>query len=75
MVTKWKNIRYNVKGCDLRMRERIKDSRYGSGTIKKVEKSEEGYWLTVLFDDENIGEKKFLSFVNPLENKEDGGIA
>jgi len=57
------------------MRERITDPRYGIGTIKKVEKSEEGYWLTVLFDDENIGEKKFLSFVNPLENKEDGGIA
>lgn len=31
---------------------------------------EEGYWWTVLFDDDRIGEKKFLSFVNPMNEKE-----
>ena len=52
------------------MKDRIVCPDYGIGTISKVEKTEEGYWLTVLFDDESIGEKKFLSFVNPMNEKE-----
>ena len=52
------------------MKNRIFDPRYGAGIIKNVEETEEGYWLTVLFDYESIGEKKFLSFVNPMNEKE-----
>ena len=52
------------------MKNQIIDPRYGVGFIKKVEKNEEGYWLTILFDDEEVGEKKFLSFLNPMNNEE-----
>ena len=52
------------------MKKEIIDSKYGAGIINNVEETEEGYWLTVLFDDESIGEKKFLSFVNPMNEKE-----
>lgn len=39
--------------------------RYGEGIVLAVEKSEEGYWVTVEF--EKIGEKKLLSLVDPRE--------
>ena len=58
------------EGERIHMKNRIFDPRYGAGIIKNVEETEEGYWLTVLFDDESIGEKKFLSFVNPMNEKE-----
>lgn len=51
------------------MKDRIVDPKYGKGTISKVEKSDVGYWVYVLFDDGT--EKKFLSFANPLEKRED----
>lgn len=38
---------------------------YGEGTIKNVEKTEDGYMVTVDFDE--VGEEKLLSFINPLE--------
>ena len=41
---------------------RITHPDYGIGTICKVEKAEEGYWVTVDFDE--VGEKKLLSFVD-----------
>ena len=44
---------------------RITHPEYGTGTILKVEKTEEGYWVTVDFD--KIGEKKLLSFVDPTK--------
>ena len=37
---------------------------YGIGTLMKVEKTEEGYWVTVEF--EEVGEKRLLSFVDPM---------
>ena len=49
------------------MSNKIIHPRYGAGTIIKVEKAEEGYWLTMLFDE--IGEKRMLSFINPLKKK------
>jgi hypothetical protein len=38
------------------------------GTVIKVEKTDEGYWLSVVFDDGT--EKNFLSFINPLDETE-----
>ena len=46
---------------------RITHPKYGTGTILKVEKTEEGYWVTVQFDE--AGEKKLLSFVDPTKEK------
>ena len=46
---------------------RITHTEYGTGTIRKVEKTEEGYWVTVDFDE--VGEKKLLSFVDPTKEK------
>ena len=37
---------------------RITHPEYGTGTILKVEKAEEGYWVTVDFDER--GEKKLI---------------
>ena len=45
--------------------KRITHPEYGTGTILKVEKTEEGYWVTVDFDE--VGEKKLLSFVDPTK--------
>ena len=45
--------------------KRITHPKYGTGTILKVEKAEEGYWVTVDFDE--VGEKKLLSFVDPTK--------
>ena len=45
--------------------KRITHPEYGTGTIRKVEKAEEGYWVTVDFDE--VGEKKLLSFVDPTK--------
>ena len=42
--------------------KRITHPTYGTGTIRKVEKTEEGYWTTVDFDE--VGEKKLMSFVD-----------
>ena len=47
------------------MGNKITHLRYGTGTIRKVEKTEEGYWVTVDFDE--VGEKKLLSFVYPTK--------
>ena len=64
-----KKIRLYIRGVFFKMGDRITDSRYGVGTIKKIEKAKDGYWVTVMFDDESIGEKRFLSFINPMESK------
>ena len=45
--------------------EKIVHPTYGSGIIKAVEKSDDGYWITVEF--EGIGEKKLLSLADPIE--------
>ena len=45
--------------------KRITHPEYGTGTILKVEKTEEGYWVTVDFDE--VGDKKLLSFVDPTK--------
>ena len=45
--------------------KRITHPNYGTGTILKVEKTEEGYWVTV--EVEEVGEKKWLSFVDPTK--------
>ena len=45
--------------------KRITHPEYGTGTILKVEKTEEGYWVTVYFDE--VGDKKLLSFVDPTK--------
>ena len=45
--------------------KRITHPTYGTGTILKVEKTEDGYWVTVDFDE--IGEKKLMSFVDPTK--------
>lgn len=45
--------------------KRITHPEYGIGTILKVEKTEEGYWVTVNFDES--GEKKLLSLVDPTK--------
>ena len=47
------------------MRNKIIHPRYGVGTIIKVERLEYGYWLIIWLD--GIGEKRMLSFVNPLK--------
>ena len=47
--------------------KRITHPEYGTGTILKVEKTEEGYWVTVYFDE--VGEKKLLSFVDLTKEK------
>ena len=52
---------------EINMANRITSPIYGMGTIKSVEKTEEGYLVKVLFDDGL--EKEFLSMVNPLTNK------
>ena len=44
---------------------RITHPEYGTGTILKVEKTEEGYWVTIDFDES--GENKLLSFVYPTK--------
>lgn len=49
------------------MEYRITDPRYGKGTVVKIEKSEEGYLLTVVFDEETVGVKTFLSLLHPNE--------
>lgn len=46
---------------------RITSLKYGMGTIINVEKTEEGYWGKLLFD--NGMEKEFLSMENPLSNQ------
>lgn len=46
---------------------RITHPKYGTGTILKVEKAEDGYWVTVDFDE--VGEKKLLSFVDLTKEK------
>lgn len=46
------------------MENKITHPRYGKEIIIKVEKAEVGYWLTIRF--EEIGEKRMLSLVNPL---------
>lgn len=48
------------------MDKKIIHPEYGSGIIKSVVKEEEGYLVTVYF--EEIGEKKLLSLINPMEN-------
>ena len=47
--------------------KRITHPEYGTGTILQVEKTEEGYWVTVDFDE--VGEKKLLSFVDLTKEK------
>lgn len=37
--------------------------KYGRGAVLYVEKSEEGYWVTIDFED--TGKKRILSFVDP----------
>ena len=65
---KIKNETFFIKEeFDKDMERRITDPRYGEGTIVNVEQTEEGYWITVLFDEETVGERKLLSFINPLE--------
>lgn len=55
------------------MENRIIDPKYGEGTIINIEETEEGYWVTVLFD---IGlEKKLLSYLNPMGKESKSGIA
>lgn len=49
------------------MENKIKHPEYGTGIIKHVIKKEEGYWVTVDFED--VGEKQLLSLINPLEEK------
>lgn len=44
---------------------RITHTEYGTGTIRKVEKTEVGYWITIDFDE--IGEKKLMSFIDPTK--------
>lgn len=36
---------------------------YGKGIVLAVEKSEEGYWVTVDF--EGVGKRRMLSYVDP----------
>lgn len=48
------------------MERKITHPEYGSGIVKQVVKDEDGYWITVYF--EEVGEKKLLSLINPLEN-------
>ncbi|MBQ6834318.1 MAG: hypothetical protein IJO55_07880 [Lachnospiraceae bacterium] len=52
-------MEYKVKS------DKISHVKYGDGVIVSVEKTEEGYWVTVEF--EKIGEKKLLSLVDPRE--------
>ena len=47
--------------------KRITHPEYGTGTILKVEKTEEGYWVTVDFDE--VGEKKLMSFIDPTKEQ------
>ena len=54
-------------GEDIVMENKIKHPEYGTGIIKHVIKKEEGYWVTVDFED--VGEKQLLSLINPLEEK------
>ena len=55
------------------MGNRIIDPKYGEGTIINIEEAEEGYWVTVRFD--NGLENTFMSYVNPLEIESKSGIA
>ena len=52
------------------MADRITSPKYGAGSITNVKKTEEGYWVKVLFD--NGMEKEFFSMVNPLTNQKLG---
>lgn len=45
----------------------IAHSEYGTGTILKVERTEEGYWITI--DCDEIGEKKLMSFIDSTKEK------
>lgn len=48
------------------MEKKIIHPEYGYGIIKDVVKDDEGYWITVWF--EEVGEKKLLSLFNPIED-------